>query len=410
MNVLAAVGRFPNTIQPWVLNSIEQVVRHGGQVWVASNMHGDAIYPSKVDELRLRDRTLYICLGSVSALFRVLAEALSFSSGGRLTRRGLWRLLVSGRVLRGGGRQIANRLIKSPLFGLRGIAIIHTHSMVTAYEYVEVAKALGVPLVHTFHGLRPEGVGQLSESKRMILFEHLATCLVNTNFARRQVTSLGCPPEKIRIMPQGLPLEEFPFSPRSWQPGEPLQLLTVGRLDPDKGHRYVLEAVRRLLDRDVPVEYRIVGAGPERESLERMTRELSINDRVVFTGSLGGDDLLAEYQHAHVFVLASVRAEQGGPEETQGVVIQEAQASGKIVVATRTGGIPECVEDGVSAFLVPDRDGESLALKLSEIAAHPERWAGWQRAGREWVETHFDVRVIGDRLWALYQELTSSRA
>jgi len=70
-----------------------------------------------------------------------------------------------------------------------------------------------------------------------------------------------------------------------------------------------------------------------------------------------------------------------------------------------TRGIPECVDDGVSAFLVEDRSAEALADRLAHIATHPEDWGRWQRLGREWVAQHFDMDRIGQRLWDIYVEL-----
>jgi len=241
------------------------------------------------------------------------------------------------------------------------------------------------------------------------LFERVGICLVNTQFAMRQLESLGCSSEKIRILPQGLVLSEFPFVPRTRGEDEPLRLLTVGRLHPDKGHRYMIEAVRLLAARGIRAEYRIIGEGPERDRLEDFARDLSVDDRVTFLGAIGDGPLLDEYANAHVFILPSVIDRTGHHEETQGVVIQEAQCSGTIVVATRTGGIPECVDDGVSAFLVEDRSAEALADRLAHIATHPEDWGRWQRLGREWVAQHFDMSRIGQRLWDIYVELIDAK-
>ena len=144
----------------------------------------------------------------------------------------------------------------------------------------------------------------------------------------------------------------------------------------------------------------------DRDSLEELARDLSVGDRVTFLGALNERPLLAEYANAHVFILPSLRDRTGHDcEETQGVVLQEAQCSGKIVVATRTGGIPECVDDGVSGFLVEDRSAEALAGRLADIATHPEDWERWQRLGREWVERNFDMQMIGQKLWDIYMEL-----
>jgi len=410
LTVLVAVERFPSRIQPWLLNSLEQVVVRGGGLWIVSERPGHPSYPPKVDELGLRERTVYLRLGSPTSLLDLARRAATpRSTTGRRVRRGLRRLLGSGRLLRGPPRRIANRLTKSPAFGLDGVSLIHSHAMVTAYEFVEVAQVLDVPLVHTFHGLQPAGVPGLPEPKRRVVFDEVSVCLVNTEFAKRQLSSLGCPEGKIRVLPQGIVLDEFPFRPRAAADDAPLRVLTVGRLHRDKGHRYAIEAVRLLSERGRAVEYRIVGHGPYHSKLGAWAAEVGVGDRVTVVGGVDDAGLLEQYAWADVFLLPSVRDETGHHEETQGVVMQEAQASGKIVVATRTGGIPECLDDGRSAFVVEDRSGPAIADALDFVADHPERWEEWQRLGREWVEERFDIDVIGRELWALYGEVRCNR-
>ena len=409
LTLLAVVERFPSRIQPWILSGLEQVLGLGGDVWIASAREGDASYPAKIDELRLRDRTLYIFPGRAAALVRALGSAASGSERGMRVRRGLGRQLASGLLLHGSPRKLANRIIMAEAHGLVGVDVVHSHALFDGYAYLEVARTLGVPQIHTFHGLQPVGLPSLAEPLRLEFFRGIHTCLVNTEFAKRQVVGQGCPPEKVRILPQGIALGDFPYRPRARAEGEPLRVLTVARLHPDKGHRYALEAVKHALEKGVHVDYRVVGTGPERERLEGITRDLGIGDRVRFLGAVDDATLLDEYANAHVFLLPSVRDETGHHEETQGVVLQEAQASGKIVVASRTGGIPECVDHGVSAFLVPDRSAAAIADALAHIAAHPEQWPAWQERGRQWVEGRFDARMIGRRLWDLYREAAAIR-
>jgi glycosyltransferase involved in cell wall biosynthesis len=183
-----------------------------------------------------------------------------------------------------------------------------------------------------------------------------------------------------------------------------VRILSVGRLEPGKGHSYALEAIAMLVARGFNLRYRIVGQGSHLAELETLTRDLGLNDRVEFCGGVFEGALLAEYAQAHLFLLPSLR-EQTGWQETQGVVVQEAQASGCIVVATRTGGIPECVDDGRSAFLAAERDAPGLAAAIEGVLRAPDRWSEWQQEGRTWVEERFDAAVIGSRQWEIYRHV-----
>ncbi len=102
----------------------------------------------------------------------------------------------------------------------------------------------------------------------------------------------------------------------------------------------------------------------------------------------------------HLFVLASVSVE--GDREGQGLVLQEAQAAGLPVVATQHGALPEGILPDQSGLLVPERDVDQLAERLNFLVEHPERWPIMGRAGRRFVEEHFDIRKLNTRLEGLY--------
>ncbi len=181
---------------------------------------------------------------------------------------------------------------------------------------------------------------------------------MNTEFAKGQLTELGCPPAKVEILPQGTDLAEFPFEPRPHPGTEPIRFLTVGRLHEDKGHAYALRALAELANQGMEFRYHIVGYGPQRAALESLSRELGIADRVRLFDEVDDDGLREQYREAHIFLFPSLRDLKGKHEETQGVAMQEAQASGCLVVATRTGGIPESIDEA-HARLVPDRTSSS---------------------------------------------------
>jgi glycosyltransferase involved in cell wall biosynthesis len=405
MRILVPTERFPSRIQPWLLNTVEKAVLRGAEVWLTSALPGAEDYPPKVDDHGLRDRTLTLELGSPRAALRGAVGLLGAGPASRRARAGLRAALDEARRRGSGLRGLANAVIKAPAFGLPPLDLVHSHALAQGYDYSDVSRHAGIPQVHTYHGAHLAGVSGLADHKRLAFFRHISVCLVNTDFARREVESLGCPPDIIRVLPQGIVLDEFPFRPTSPDSVRPLRLLTVGRLNVDKGQRFALEAVSLLAERGVDVDYRVVGDGPQRDALEGLASELGVGGRVHFTGRVDDATLREEYADADVFLLPSVKRDGHFHEETQGVVIQEAQASGCIVVATRTGGIPECVDEGVSAFLVDDRRPDQIADAVAQVAAQPDRWTEWQQRGRAWVESRYDMEAIGDRLWSIYREL-----
>ena len=75
------------------------------------------------------------------------------------------------------------------------------------------------------------------------------------------------------------------------------------------------------------------------------------------------------------------------------------------VIGTQHGGIPELIEDGVSGFLVPERDAEAIACKLDYLITHSDRWPEMGQAGRQHIEAHFDIAVLSQELIGIYQML-----
>jgi len=110
---------------------------------------------------------------------------------------------------------------------------------------------------------------------------------------------------------------------------------------------------------------------------------------------------------AHILLMPSVTA-GNGDTEGQGLVLQEAQACGLPVLATDHNGFPEGMLPGRSGFLVPERDFESMAERLTYMLEHPQMWAGWGCAGRAHVEAHYDIRKLSLRLEQLYKQAIHS--
>jgi glycosyltransferase involved in cell wall biosynthesis len=267
-----------------------------------------------------------------------------------------------------------------------------------------VIKAQKKPFVVTFHGLPPPGVSQLPEVMRKEYIDAADVILVNTQFAKKQYMSLGAPAAKMVVIPQGIITSNFTFYAKPKPQDAPIELLTVGRFHTDKGQQYVLQAIPKLIAQGYRVHYTLVGAGPERTNLEKLATDLNLQQHVTFHTAISEQTLKEIYARAHIFVFPSLTDKTGFHEETQGVAIQEAQASGLIVVATKTGGIPECVDDGRSAFLVEDRNPQAISDKLQWIIDNPQHWNEWQHSARQYVETHFDIDVIGKRLMQIYAD------
>lgn len=263
---------------------------------------------------------------------------------------------------------------------------------------------LRAPLVVSLHGFDVTRPNALQQKPYPLMCRYADRFIVTTAFMQAQAQEIGCPPEKIVRLPIGIRVRRFPFIERRWLPGEPLRLLSIARLVEKKGIAHALRAVAEVTQEGVRIEYRIVGDGPLRESLQNLAAELGIGQQVRFEGACNREQTLRHLQDCHLFVFPSCRAADGD-QEGQGIVAQEAQACGIPVLATRHGGIPEGVEEGLSAVLVAEADAAALARGLRELIARHQHWGDMGRAGRRWVESHFDHDYSLDRLLGVYREL-----
>jgi glycosyltransferase involved in cell wall biosynthesis len=172
-----------------------------------------------------------------------------------------------------------------------------------------------------------------------------------------------------------------------------IRLVFVGRLAPVKGLRVLLAALVELQE-DLPnLHLVLAGDGPDRKILEAAAAPLG--DRVTFTGYLSQSEVAQAMQAADICVLPSFA--EGVP-----VVLMEAMASRKPVIATQVAGVGELVEDGVSGFIVPPGDMESLAARIRVLAGDAKLRTRMGKAGREKVVAEFDIADEVVRLAELF--------
>ena len=172
---------------------------------------------------------------------------------------------------------------------------------------------------------------------------------------------------------------------------------TVCRLvEPKKGLRYLLEAMAHL-EREAgkPVcQVLIVGEGPAEKTLRALSEQLGIGSRVVFAGMRR--DIPQLLALMDIFVLPSLY-------EGFGIAILEAMATGKPVVASTVGGIPEFVVSGESGLLVPPGDSIALAAAIRQLLDQPERAKLMGRRGQEHVRQYYSIESVVRQHEQLYE-------
>lgn len=410
IKVFVITENFPSINQPWIDTYLERLINNNISVKIYTNNEKPVVYSKK--------KAIYLNLISCIVDFQLSTHRRWVSFLYQVISRPIFAIKKAGRVVKF-TRHLVNAydlslvpsFVKLFLFSsynreLNDVMLVHSHGESLAFEFMFFALMHNIPLVYTFHGLTPKGVNPLSMAKRKALYGEATRVFVNTEFSKKQVVNIGCPKEKITILPQGLPVEDFSFSPLSSpQSDQKLYMLTVGRFHRDKGYGYSIIAAARLKKSGVNFHYYIAGVGPQKVWMMNLINRLEVADVVTVHEALPTDAIHELYQKVHLFILPSVDNRHGEHVETQGVVLQEAQASGCIPIATRVGGIPECINHKVDGLLIKDRSHRAIVDAIMYMLDNPQLWEKYQLAGRRNVEENFSADIIGKRMAALLKEM-----
>jgi phosphatidyl-myo-inositol dimannoside synthase len=179
-------------------------------------------------------------------------------------------------------------------------------------------------------------------------------------------------------------------------------LLTVGRLQQRKGHDMLIRALPSIRERHPDVLYAILGDGEERAGLEALAEQDGVKSCVRFHGEVGDDTLLRAYQQCDLFVLPNRQV--GRDIEGFGMVLLEAQACGRPVVAGASGGTAETMKVPETGRVVACETPGPLADTISDLLDDPVRLTEMGRRGREWVVERFDWDALAVEAQQLFRE------
>lgn len=182
-----------------------------------------------------------------------------------------------------------------------------------------------------------------------------------------------------------------------------LEIISVGSLQPYKGHIYLVKACIELQKRGIPFRCRIVGGGDLRSMLERAIRESQLDHLVELLGPRTQDEVSKLLRTANCYVQPSVITPSGKMEGIP-VAIMEAMISGIPVIATSISGIPELVRNGDTGWLVPPENVDALADALSQIYMDPVEARRRAALGRKWVLDEFELSSNAKRLSLLFAQ------
>ncbi|TDX21881.1 glycosyltransferase family 4 protein [Rhodovulum visakhapatnamense] len=391
-------GQYPQVSLTFILREIEALRTMGAEVLSCSARQTPPNLHPGPAEREAAATTFYVLKALRNPL--TLVAALSWlATRPRRCARGLrlaWATRAPG--LKGAVYQLIyflEALVLGRHLERHAVGHLHNHFVSgSATVSMLVSDLTGIPCSFTLHG-----PADLLEPSRWRLDEKVARArfvAAISHYARSQ-TMLNSDPahwDRIRIVHCGVAPGRYE-GPDPRREDDEIRLLFVGRLAPVKGLRVLFEALQTI-GGDLPgLRLTLAGDGPDRAGLEAAVAGLG--GRVRFTGYLSQEAVAAEMKQTDIVVLPSFA--EGVP-----VVLMEAMASRRPVIATQVAGVGELVEHGRSGLIVPPGDAAGLAAAIRRLARDPALRAAMGEAGRKRVLAEFDIATEAARMARLIAE------
>jgi colanic acid/amylovoran biosynthesis glycosyltransferase len=375
-------NQFPSPVEPYVTEEILELRRRGVMVMPCSARHSSTALDSELKAIAaetlhlqpLRLKLLIYAALTCVLKFRMLKDFVHralLQGGEPFTRRmrtllHTWLGVYYALLIEGSGAQHIH---------------VH-HGYFASWVAMVAARILGIEFSLTLHGsdllLHPAYL----DTK----LKHCKFCVTVSEFNRRHILERypEIHPDKIIVRRMGVDLGTNNLSaPQPRCENRRLNMLAVGRLHPVKDHAFLVRACCLLKNCNFPFTCLIAGEGPERASLELLIRHLDLRDEIRLTGHLSRLQLDAYYAAADLVVLTS--RSEGIP-----LVLMEAMARGKPVLAPAITGIPELVVDGKNGFLYPPGSLEGFVARVDVVHRSESTLGPLGRAARQHVTQHFN--------------------
>lgn len=398
MKIAYVVNTYPRPSHSFIRREILALERRGVEV-LRIAMRGDRAALVDPGDIAEHDRTEHVLRLGPLALLRAVLAALADPGRAAAALRLAWRCGGAARA------RLVHLVYLAEAAHVRrrcrdeGVAHVHAHFGTNSATVAMLCHALGgPPWSFTTHG--PEEFDAPRALSLGLKVEASRFAVAISAFGRSQLCrwAKATAWPRIVVVPCGIEPAAFADPPPLPPRDGPLRLVAVGRLSEQKGQLLLVEALARALRDGADLHLTLVGDGELRAPIEAAIARAGIADRVTLTGWVDEARVRAELAAAQVMVMPSFA--EGLP-----MVIMEAMAARRPVIATWVAGIPELVRDGDTGRLVPAGDAPALAAAMAEMAALPaDRLAEMGARGRDRALARHDIDRSAALLHRLFQD------
>lgn len=402
------MSRFPHLPETFILREMIEIEKLGWEVALYPLIHQrQAVVHPEAQAWIPRIRKLpFVSGGVVQANLAQLAQH-------PITYSGLWgqairenwaspNLLVRALAL------FPKAVYAARLMRQEGVAHIHAHyathpalvawliHRITGLSYSVTVHAHDIFVRTAMLGTKMRSaafVAAISQYNR----DHLARLL--GEWVRPKVHIVHCGVDTTKYAPRNYVAHQA--MPQS----DVFEILSIGSLQPYKGHPYLIRACALLRDQGLPFRCRIVGGGEDRPQLERLIAELNLSEQVILMGGQPQAEVARLLTTVDCYVQPSIITATGKMEGIP-VALMEALACELPVVATELSGVPELVRPGATGWLVPPANAEALAQAIAQVRQNPAAARQYAQAGRALVLQEFNLQDNVAQLGRLFTQVT----
>ncbi|PLW93739.1 MAG: hypothetical protein C0591_14085 [Marinilabiliales bacterium] len=392
------VDSFPKYSEPFIVNQIVGLIDLGFEVKIFSRKHNRNIIPTE-DILKYELLDKHKCyiedIHIPDNKLERIKQAFCIYRNNPKIRKPIIELI---NPLKHGRRGLSLRhVFQLGYFSdcMDPFDVIHAHYGPNGKEVLKLQK-IGLfnarKTVVTFHGYDLHDY----ESKFYEdLFKSNYTYTVNSQYSKTKLEQLGAT-SKITIIPMGLSdvyLKDIEISKTE----KKITILTVARLVPVKGIEYGIRAIKIIIGQGYEVNYWIIGEGELKNELQKLINKEDLDHHILLLGAKTEEEVYETYKSTDIFMLPGIST-NGGVQEAQGLVIQEAQAMEIPVLVTDAGGMKEGMIDNETGYVVPQKNPEAIANKLVRLIEDESLRERFGKKGRDFVKENYDNRRLIKRL------------
>jgi len=407
LKIAIILNSFPVISETFIVNQITDLMDKGHEVSIFAFQHNKCeVIHQRILDYRLLEKTVYSQgikisrYGRYFSFFKFLISNRRDFNFTKITnhfefrKRGIKTLNLSNYT------RFKWILDSSPF------DIIHVH-FGTIAPYIAEMKTMGyfanTCFVTSFHGydVSPHLMFKYPQTYE-ILFQEVDLITVNTKYTESLLHQLTSP-EKIKVLPVGLDTSNF--KKNIIHINKDFTILFVGRLIEFKGPHLAIEILNLLVQRGFGnIKLIIIGNGELKDQLEEIIKNYNLQEKVELTGALSQERIIELMETAHVFLLPGIY-DKNGRAETQGLVIQEAQAMELPVIVSDVGGMKYGLIDGKTGFVIKEKDIEAFADKIELLIDDEALRIEMGQKGRQFVVENYDSKILGTRLEKFYKDL-----